>query len=234
MNIYQEHLMPMIKATCAALEATPQMQEILHGEMPLERFRWQIRQNYQYLMEYTRCWAIGMAKSRNFAEMDRWYQIVKSTFEGTVAYNRTFWANELGITLEELDNTVMAEKKRSYTSHELARAYEGDISCCMMGLFPCNILYMHMGFDLLPQCTLPEDNMYYKWIEFYTTPGYVAKCNNEIDMINSLCENKTGDELRHLLEIFAVGCNYEILQWRDMYYKMETWPLEEIFPGAAK
>ena len=32
MNIYEEHLLPMIKTTCAALENTPQMQEILHGK----------------------------------------------------------------------------------------------------------------------------------------------------------------------------------------------------------
>jgi thiaminase len=49
-------------------------------------------------------------------------------------------------------------------------------------------------------------------------------------MINRLCANKSEAELKRLLEIFAIGCNYELLQWRDMYYKMETWPLEEIFP----
>ncbi|MDO4565853.1 MAG: hypothetical protein Q4B42_00830 [Oscillospiraceae bacterium] len=230
MKIYEEHLLDMIKKTCAALEATEQMQEILRGEMPLERFRWQIRQNYQYLMEYTKCWAVGLSKAQGFEEMERWYGIVKSTFEGTVAYNRSFWAEEAGISLEELENTTMAEKKRSYTAHELARAYEGDLACCMMALFPCNVLYMHMGFDLLPQCRLAPDNMYYKWIEYYTLPEYVAKCEREIAMVNELCENKSGRELRRLLEIFAVGCNYELLQWRDMYYRMETWPLEEIFP----
>ncbi|MDD3931942.1 MAG: hypothetical protein GXY22_04780 [Clostridiaceae bacterium] len=230
MNIYEEHLMPMIKKTCAVLEATPQMQEILRGEMPLERFQWQIRQNYQYLMEYTKCWAIGLAKAQGFDEMTRWYSIVKSTFEDTVVFNRTFWADQLGISIEDLEKTIMAEKKRSYTSHELARAFEGDLASCMMGLFPCNVLYMHMGFDLLPQCKLPQENMYYQWISYYTQPAYVDKCQKEIRMVNSLCEHKTGQELRHLLEIFAIGCNYEILQWRDMYFRMETWPLEEIFP----
>lgn len=230
MDFYETHLVPVIRKTCAALEATPQMQEILHGEMPMERFRWQIRQNYQYLMEYTKCWAVGLAKAQSFGEMEQWYAIVKSTFEGTVAFNRTFWAQQLGISLDELDRTIMAEKKRSYTSHELARAFEGDLACAMMGLFPCNILYLQLGRDLLPRCTLDKDNMFYRWIEFYTLPAYEAKCKNEIAMVNRLCENKSAAETRHLLEIFAVSCNYEILQWRDMYYKMETWPLEEIFP----
>ena len=230
MNIYEEHLLPMIKTTCVALENTPQMLEILHGEMPMERFRWQIRQNYQYLLEYTKCWAVGFTKAQGFDEMQLWFSIVKSTFEDTVAMNRTYWAEQIGATTDDLEHTIMAEKKRSYTAHELARAYEGDLATCLMGLFPCNVLYMHMGDDLLPQCKLDKENMFYKWIEFYTLPAYRAKCEREIAMINQLCENKSERELRRLLEIFAVGCNYELLQWRDMYYKMETWPLEEIFP----
>ena len=230
MNIYEKHLLPMIKTTCAALENTPQMQEILHGEMPMERFRWQIRQNYQYLLEYTKCWAVGFTKAQGFDEMQLWFSIVKSTFEDTVAMNRTYWAEQIGATTDDLEHTIMAEKKRSYTAHELARAYEGDLATCLMGLFPCNVLYMHMGDDLLPQCKLDKENMFYKWIEFYTLPAYRAKCEREIAMINQLCENKSERELRRLLDIFAVGCNYELLQWRDMYYKMETWPLEEIFP----
>lgn len=230
MGIYEEKLIPMIHTTVAALEETPQMQEILRGEMPLERFRWQIRQNYNYLLEYSKCWAVGFSKARSFEEMEKWYNIIKSTFEGTVMVNRDFWADELGISMDELDSTVMAEKKRSYTSFQLARAHEGDLAVGMMALFPCNVLYMHFGLELLPKCTLPKDNLYYKWIEFYTTEAYVKKCNNEIAMINALCDGKSEAEQKHLLEIFAVGCNYELLQWRDMYYRMETWPLEEIFP----
>ena len=152
MKIYEEHLLPMIQTTCAALENTPQMQEILHGEMPMERFRWQIRQNYQYLLEYTKCWAIGFSKAQGFDEMQQWFSTVKSTFEDTVAMNRTYWAEQIGATTDELESTIMAEKKRSYTAHELARAFEGDLATCLMGLFPCNVLYMYMGCDLFRKC----------------------------------------------------------------------------------
>ena len=55
MTFYEEYLMPMIRKTCDEIEQTPQMQEILHGTMSLEKFRFQIRHNYQYLLDYTRC-----------------------------------------------------------------------------------------------------------------------------------------------------------------------------------
>jgi len=230
MGFYEQELLPMIRRTCDMIEQTPQMQDILHGTVPLERFQFQIRHNYQYLMEYARCWAVGFSKAQGFDEMNDWYAILKSTMEGTVMLNRSFWAQQIGVSVEEMEATIMAEGKRSYTSHQLARAHEGDLAACMMALFPCNILYRYFGDDLLPQCQLPPENMYYKWLEFYTTPAYRAKCDNETRMVERLCAHKTPREKAKLLEIFAESCNYEILQWRDMYYKMETWPLPEIFP----
>ncbi len=229
MAFFDKYLEHVIEKTCEVIEKCDQMQHILNGTMSEEKFKFQIRQNYQYLMEYTKCWSIGFSKARGFDEMQEWYKILSSTMEGTLAYNREFWAVELGISVQELENTIMAEGKRSYTSHQIARSHEGDLAACMMSLFPCNILYMYFGKHLLPQCKLPKENKYYKWIEFYTLEPYVQKCKNEIEMVNKLCESKTDREIEHLLEIFAVSCNYEILQWQNMYNNMQTWPLEEIF-----
>lgn len=233
MGIYNEHLLPMIGKTVEVIENTPHMQDILYGRLPLVKFRFQIKQNYQYLMEYTKCFALGLSKCHGFDEMYDWYKILSSTMEGTVILNRDYWAKQIGLTIEEMEKTIMAEGKRSYTSHELARAMEGDLASALMAVFPCNILYMHMGRDLLPVCTLPEDNIYRKWIEFYTLPEYVKKCENEIRMIDKYSNNKSNEEIKRLLEIFAVGCNYEILQWKNMYYNMETWPLMDIFPDNS-
>lgn len=230
MSMYSERLLPMIERTAAAIEQTPHMQDILHGTMPEERFRYQIRQNYQYLMDYTRCWAVGLSRARSFSEMFDWYKIVKNTMEKTVIPNRDNWAKKLGMSMEEIDGVIMAPGKRSYTSHELARAMEGDLASCMMALFPCNVIYWFMGQHLVPQCTLPKENMYREWLEFYISPEYVEKCRNEIRMVDELCEGKPEKELDRLQEIFAVGCNYELLQWRDMYYNMEEWPMMDLFP----
>ena len=109
-------------------------------------------------------------------------------------------------------------------------AQEGGLAECMMAMFPCNILYRFFGEDLLPKCNLPKDNKFYQWLEFYVSDAYIAKTDNEIRMVNKLCANKTEREQARLLEIFAASCNYEILQWQDMYHNMTTWPLDEIFP----
>lgn len=230
MSFYEDKLLPMVKVTCAVIEQTPHMRDIVNGTMPIERFRFQITHNYQYLLDYTRCWAIGLSKCGTFAQMSDWYAILSNTMEKTVLKNRDFWAIKAGLSLEEMDSAVMAEGKRSYTSFELARCQEGGLADALMALAPCNILYWYLGQDLLPLCDLPQDNMYREWLAFYVAPEYEAKCRNEIAMIDRLCADFSASEERRLLDTFAAACNYEVLQWSDMYYHMKTWPLPGLFP----
>lgn len=231
MAFYDEYLEPILRKTAKVIEETEHMQDILHGTMSLERMRFQIRQNYQYLMDYTRCWAVGLSKCESYEDMELWYSIVKNTMENTVMMNRTYWAKQLEMSVEEMDAVIEAEGKRSYTAFQLMTAHEGDLAKTMMALFPCNIIYRYFGEDLLDQCTLPHDNMYYQWLAYYVSPEYIRKTENEIDIVNRLCAHKTKKETARLLEILATSCNYEIRQWQDMYHNMSTWPLEEIFPA---
>ena len=126
MGFYEEKLVPVIKAVCAVIEQTEHMQDILHGTMSDERFRFQILQNHQYLLDYTRCWAVAFSKCTCFQEMEDWYPIVKNTMEGTVMVNRNFWSKEIGATLEEMDAVIEAPGKRSYTAFQLMCA-EHDV-----------------------------------------------------------------------------------------------------------
>ena len=228
MGFYEEKLVNVIEEVCAIIEKTPHMQDILKGTVPPERFKFQIQQNYQYLMDYTRCWAVGFSKCRNFVEMNEWYQIMKNTMEGTVILNRDFWAEQAGTSAEEMDAIVEAPGKRSYTAFQLMSAAQGGLAECMMALFPCNILYRFFGEHLLPQCELPQENKFYQWLAFYVGDDYIRKTNNEIEMVNRLCENRSEKEKDQLLDIFVTSCNYEILQWQDLYYNMTSWPLDYI------
>ncbi|MBQ6126770.1 MAG: hypothetical protein IJI77_07130, partial [Erysipelotrichaceae bacterium] len=119
MGFYEEELYPILHRTAEIIEKTEHMQDIVNGTMSLERFRFQIRQNYQYLLDYTRCWAILLGKCTCCEEMEIFYPIVQNTMESTVMMNRTYWAEELGISLDELDSVIEAPGKRSYTAFQL-------------------------------------------------------------------------------------------------------------------
>ena len=230
MGFYEERLMPAITRTVDELCATVHMQHILHGTMPKELFQFQLKQNFNYLKEFCRSWAIGMSRCSDYDELSIWYQLLKGTFESELGESFRYWGKEAGLTFEDMENTVMAQAKRSYTSHELARAFESDHASQVLALFPCTILYLFIGLKLVPQCILPKDNIYRHWLEFYIGEWYTEHCENAIRLVNKVTENKSERELTKLLEIFTVSCNYEYIQWTTLYQNAETWPIEDIIP----
>ena len=106
MGFYEETLAPVLHRVAREIEKTAHMQDILHGTMSTERFRFQISQNYQYLLDYTRCWALALAKCRSYKEMEVFYPILKNTMESTVMVNRTYWADQLGLSVGEMDAAI--------------------------------------------------------------------------------------------------------------------------------
>lgn len=230
MGFYVERLLPMVKKTVELEAETPHLRGIVDGTLPLEKFKFQVRQNYNYLIEYAKAWAIGMAKCSDFETMSFWYEIVKETVEHEIPFYREHWKTKLGISFEEMDGTVMNNTKRSYTSHELARSWEGDLAEQVTSLLPCDVVYWEMGKYLAARCKLPAGHLYRDWIEFYTRGWFTEATQKLVALIDKLVAHKTPRELAKIEEIFAVGCNYEYLTWHS-YYAMETWPIGEIFPA---
>lgn len=229
MGFYDDQVVPILKRTSQAMQETPHMKDMLNGTIPEERFKFQILQNHQYLLEYVKCWAIGLSRCTCYDEMKEWYEVVKRTFEKTVSMNREFWSKDIGVTLEEMDAVIPAEAKRSYTAFQMMCAEQG-LAENLMASHPCNALYMYFAEDMLPKCKLPKDHRSYIWLEYYVTDGYKSIVEAEANMIRRLCDNRSKRDQTRLLEILATSCNYEIMQFDELYYQMKTWPLEEIFP----
>jgi len=228
-NFYREYLEPMLRKTANVMENTPHMQDIVNGTMPMEKFRFQIVQNYQYLMDYLRTWSTALAKCEDYEQMSDLLVIINDIYAG-INYHRNYWGSYVGVTPEEMDAVIEAEGKRSYTAFQSMIAHTGTLAELVCAVFPCGIMYTYFGEDLLPLCKLPEDNIFHQWIAYYATDRYKKEAANKEAMINKYCANKTEREIAKLLEITADACNYEILQWTELYGKMKTWPLEEIFP----
>ena len=232
MGFYEDKLYPMVIKTVEAEVKTPHLQEILNGTLPLEKFKFQIRQNYNYLMEYSKGWAIGAARCRDYEVMLVLVELLRETLEHEVPFYREYWKKTLDISPEELEMEQLSCVKRSYTSHELARGWEGSIVELVTALLPCAFVYWQMGRKMKSMCTLPEGNLFRNWIEFYTTGWYDEACKQLIELINKLTFGLTPREEARVLEIFAAGCNYEYISW-DMYYNMEKWPLGSLFQAKS-
>jgi thiaminase/transcriptional activator TenA len=212
---------------------TPHLQELAAGTLPIEKFKFQAKQNYKYLIEYTKALGVGLAKSPDFEAMQHFKAAISVVMDVEIPFYREDCRKKLGIGVEELEGTIMARNRRSYTSHELARSWEGSLAEMYASILPCNLMYGEDAKLLTKTCRLPKGNIYREWLDVYLSEQYVEHAENAIVFMNSLCEGKTEKELRRIEEIFLVSCQFERLAW-DEYYAMSTWPVPGVFRDLEK
>ena len=115
----------LLKATediWASYHEKPFVQGLKYGTLDQKKFRSYIIQDYWYLMDYTKVFAIGVAKSKSVEVMKLFAKYIQAILDGEVNVHNGYMA-DFGITQEELDHTPIQQDNRSYTSYMLSVAY---------------------------------------------------------------------------------------------------------------
>ena len=103
---------------------------IADGTLPEEKFKYFMIQDYLYLMEYAKVFAIGSAKSYDDEITDAFTAYVSDIRSGEMDIHRGYMSR-LGIDISEAGKSRMAQDNLSYTSYMLRIAYEaGPAEIC--------------------------------------------------------------------------------------------------------
>ena len=206
----------LLKATediWASYHEKPFVQGLKYGTLDQKKFRSYIIQDYWYLMDYTKVFAIGVAKSKSVEVMKLFAKYIQAILDGEVNVHNGYMA-DFGITQEELDHTPIQQDNRSYTSYMLSVAYRGGEAEILTAIFSCAYSYEVIARKIVEECpSAPEHPMYGRWVRGYITPRYTG--NNVIlkDMLERLTKDYTEEQLRYLEEIFTACSRYEASFW---------------------
>src|SRR3990172_1131847 len=86
------------------------------GTLPMRRFRYYMRQDYAFLIDYCRVLALATAKESSLAVMGRLADLLHATLTAEMDLHRAFCARS-GISAEELEATEPAPTPLAYTRH---------------------------------------------------------------------------------------------------------------------
>ena len=100
----------------------PFVRGIADGSLDEEKFRYYMVQDYLYLVEYARVFALGVAKARDMESMRLFAGYVGQILDGEMDIHRGYM-KRLGIKLEDAEHAALALDNRSYTSYMLNIAY---------------------------------------------------------------------------------------------------------------
>ena len=175
----------------------PFLIELGEGTLDKEKFRKYLIQDYLYLIEYAKVYAMACVKSRNMKELKKFHNGVGGSIETETA-NHIMYLKDFGENIEDMEfKYKLNMTNESYTSY-------------MKSISVTGTKYK----DKL------EGNFFESWIETYASDEYVAFKNEWLDFTNELCENLPQDTKEKLKDIFLRASKYELEFW-NMAYKGE-------------
>ncbi len=198
--------------------AHPFVTGIGDGSLPQEKFRYYMIQDYLYLYEYAKVFAIGVSKARDERTMALFAGYVDRILHGEMEIHRGYM-KRLGIDLSEAEAACARLANLSYTSYMLKTAYEEGPAEIAASILSCAVSYEVIARKLaerFPGCA--KHPFYGEWIRGYADEGY-HEANVELaELVERLAAGYAEKQVRHLSEIFRVCSLYELCFW-DMAWE---------------
>lgn len=202
----------------------PFVQEIGKGTLDEQKFIYYMKQDYAYLIDYSKLFAVGVMKAQDLQTMEKFSQILHETLHFEMELHRKF-AAEFGITRAELEATEPTPVNLAYTRYMLNVAQNGTLAELVACLLPCAWDYWEIGKLLRKQYgDRIAHNRYAKWIETYDSETFGNGAKWLIQLMDELADGKPERELAVLEKHFQITSKYEYLFW-DMNYHQQEWPL---------
>ena len=198
----------------------PFIKEIIDGTLEQSKFEDYLVQDYLYLKEYAKVFAMGVVKAESMEEMKFFYKSVKGTMEDENELHIRY-LKEYGYKIKEVEGMNIKLENSSYTSYMNSIASKYGVREIAVAILPCTWSYNFIGQNILSRFAEElEGNPYREWIEMYGDDGFSKFTEEWVDYTNKLCENISEQEQRKLINIFVNCSIYEMKFW-DMAYKGE-------------
>lgn len=194
----------------------PFVKELGEGTLAEEKFRFYMVQDYRYLLQYAKIFALGVVKANDEELMRRFSKMVHNTFDGEMLVHKKYMAR-LGITPEEIANTKTSLPNQSYTSYMLDVAQKGDVLDVLVTVLSCAWSYQMIGRELNKNPNASIHPFYGEWVTGYASAENQASVEELKDLVNTLGTDLSAERIAYLQEIFLNCCRYERDFWNMSY-----------------
>ena len=201
----------------------PFVDALADGSLDRARFVHYLKQDYAYLIGYSRAIAIATAKAPDLERMTEFAGLLNETLAVEMQLHRDFCA-EFDITPEELTAGEAGPVCRAYVDFCIATASVGDTLELLTALMPCGVGYAETGARLMADPALAPDNPYRRWIYTYGGEEYQEYARWMAGALDEMGADVHGVRFDRLTELFRLGCRYEWLFW-EMGWTGDTWPV---------
>lgn len=190
------------------------------GTLDMEKFRYFMLQDYLYLFDYARVFALGVVKARDPELMRVFAANVDAILGGEMKIHRAYM-KRLDITEEQVFAVKPALANLSYTNYMLSVAQTGGPMEIVASILACSWSYAEIGQALAAIPGAAEHLFYGEWIRGYASEEYAATNQTLIELMDSLAVDAGEEQLAYLTDVFVNCSRYELGFW-DMAWDVQS------------
>ena len=217
MSSFSEQLKNEAAPIWRAIFAHPFLREIKDGTLPVEKFRYYLTQDYQYLEGFGRTVVMAMAKAPNSQTLEELSHRVMTPIERPLHHQLLQAAD---VSLDYINEVGRSPTNSAYVNHMLATASLYGLGPTAAALLPCPWTY----HELKDEVGASEHPLYSQWTNFYVAGFLENSVNAWCGFVDAAAEHAGQEELEAMRQAFLVSSRYEYMFW-DMAYNMEGWPV---------
>lgn len=180
------------------------------GSLPEKAFRRYLMQDYLFLIQFARAYALAAFKADTLADIRQAAAGLSAIVDLEMDLHVEFCAG-WGLSEAEMEAEESAAETLAYTRFVLDRGMAGDLLDLHVALSPCIIGYAEIGKTVMPSSTTP----YKAWFEMYAGTEYQSSARAEAEQIEKLWQERAGEgRYPALSATFAIATRLETDFWQ--------------------
>jgi thiaminase/transcriptional activator TenA len=217
---FTESLEPVAEPIWDALLQHPMVEQLGEGTLDEVPFQYWVKQDYVYLVEYSRVFALGAAGAPDLDRMGTFAELLESTINTEMDLHREY-AAEFGITEDELEATEASPTTQAYTDFLVRTAATGTFGDVVAALLPCMWGFHETGRRLEEQGK-PEHEQYAAWIDMYAGEEFGELTDWCLGLMDEVAAEATDADRERYRTLFRTSARYEYRFW-DAAWRQEEW-----------
>ncbi|MTH35454.1 thiaminase II [Paracoccus limosus] len=186
------------------------------GSLPQTAFLTYLVQDYLFLIQFSRAWALAVVKADTLEEMRSCAATVHTLLDHEMSLHVETCA-AAGIDTRAMLATPEAVTNIAYTRYVLDAGFSGDFLDLVVALMPCVLGYGEIGNRLAAEAA--TDTPYRDWIDTYAGAEYQQACAEAGTLLDQAIARRLGQNPQAsprwpaLVERFATATRLEAAFW---------------------
>lgn len=191
------------------------VRQLGEATLPEAAFRTYLVQDYLFLIQFARAYALAVYKSRTLADMRAAHAGVGAILDVEMDLHVRL-CGRWGLTPQQLEAAPELQATVAYTRYVLDCGFAGDLLDLHVALTPCVIGYAEIAKTLVANIKQPLTNHPYReWIGEYAGEAYQTVAQNAREQLTRLAaKSMTAERFPDLCAVFAKASRLEADFWQ--------------------